>query len=557
MDRQPDTRPSLRVIAGDLIDAATPPPFGVVDLDVPALSRSGSPGGQAHRRPARSGSAKPPHIVVVGGGVSGLAAAWHLVRDGSEPAQVTVLESADQVGGKLRVSEIEGIAADEGAESMLAIRPEAVGLTRAVGLGADIVSPATSQAAVLSRGVLRPLPAGLITGIPTDLRTLAASGIISIPGLIRMPLDHWLPHTPIDGDISVGDFVTTRLGREIVERLVEPMLAGVYAGRADDLSLEMAVPALFRRAKRERSLLRAARDVRSTGAFPSGARSRGPVFAGLSGGMGRLPKAITEQLRLRGVRIATGTSATGLRPTPSGWRLLISAPGGSGKPEPMDADAVVLAVPAPSAARLLRRANASAAALLDAVDYASVAVVTLAYRPSSVPASVQGSGFLVPPVEGLAIKAATFASRKWAWLARTGAVSASAADEASAHEQPAPQRLDIVRVSFGRFGETEILQRTDDELAALAAAELGLTCGLPLHPVASRVSRWGGALPQYAVGHRGRIGQLRELLVSTPGVSVCGAAYDGVGIAACIGSAQFAAGQVQAHLAERGQWAHV
>ncbi len=536
-------RPSLRLIAGDLVSSLA--------HDVAEIAEVALTGKTPEEREKATSSSDQPEkasrartVAVIGGGIAGLSAAWSLVSDRQADADIIVYESSPSVGGKLRLNEIEGLSLDAGAESMLAVRPEAIALTKAVGLGSSIVNPATTSAAVYSRGELRPLPAGLISGIPTDLRALAASDILSVPGLLRIPLDHVLPKTSIPGDVSVGDYVATRMGREVVDRLVEPMLGGVYAGRAEELSLEMTVPALYRLARRERSLLAAAKEARKTGAAPSGAR-RGPVFAGISGGVGRLPIALAERLERRGVTIDRGTEVTGIRRTSRGWRVLT---GEKGDREGRTVDAIVLAVPAPVAAKLLRKVNSAAASGLDTVGYASVALTTFLYAPEEVSARVQGSGFLVPPVEGFSVKAATFASRKWAWVARSGAVGRKRGSD--------KRSFMVVRASLGRFGEPGLLQRSDEELAALAAKELSHLAGLPAKPLVSRVNRWDDALPQYTVGHRGRMALVREALVDTPGLAVCGAAYDGVGIAACIGSAQFAAGQVVTYLSERGQWAH-
>lgn len=543
MADKPAARPSLRLIAGDLVSSLA--------HDVAEIAEVALTGKIPEEREKAASSSDQPEkasrartVAVIGGGIAGLSAAWSLVSDRQADADIIVYESSPSVGGKLRLNEIEGLSLDAGAESMLAVRPEAIALTKAVGLGSSIVNPATTSAAVYSRGELRPLPAGLISGIPTDLRALAASDILSVPGLLRIPLDHVLPKTSIPGDVSVGDYVSTRMGREVVDRLVEPMLGGVYAGRAEELSLEMTVPALYRLARRERSLLAAAKEARKTGAAPSGAR-RGPVFAGISGGVGRLPIALAERLERRGVTIDRGTEVTGIRRTSRGWRVLT---GEKGDREGRTVDAIVLAVPAPVAAKLLRKVNSAAASGLDTVGYASVALTTFLYAPEEVSAKVQGSGFLVPPVEGFSVKAATYSSRKWAWVARSGAVGRKRGSD--------KRSFMVVRASLGRFGEPGLLQRSDEELAALAAKELSDLAGLPAKPLVSRVNRWDDALPQYTVGHRGRMALVREALVDTPGLTVCGAAYDGVGIAACIGSAQFAAGQVVTYLSERGQWAH-
>ena len=216
---------------------------------------------------ARSDASAPVrHVVVVGGGIAGLAAAWSLHEEagrGGPPLRVTVLEATGQVGGKLRVSDLAGVAVDEGAESLLLRRPEAVALARAAGLGSDLEDAATTSASVWTRGRMHPLPRATVMGVPSDLRSLAASGLLTGRELSRVPVDSWLPRTRIGDDISVGRYVAARMGRAVVDRLVEPLLGGVYAGRADDLSLEATLPQLAPQARRERSLLAAARASRA------------------------------------------------------------------------------------------------------------------------------------------------------------------------------------------------------------------------------------------------------------------------------------------------------
>lgn len=512
---------------------------GRLDDDLPAdFLRPHAVRASTRQRPRakRASDARPTRIAVVGGGIAGLAAAWNLVGERGASAEVTVFEADDAVGGKLRVGEVGGVPVDEGAESMLATRPEGVALARAVGLGSDVVPGSGATAAVLARGALRPLPTGLISGIPTDLRVLAASGIMSLRGLLRIPLDHWLPRTAIDHDVSVGDYVATRIGTEVVDKLVEPMLAGVYAGRAEDLSLEMTLPALARLARRERSLITAARMARATGATAAGAR-RGPAFVSIDGGMGRLPQAVGAAVATQGVSIETGARVTQIRADGTRWRVTVRGSGAADR----RVDGIVLAVPAIEAARLLRKANPHAAAALDTIDYASVAIVTMAHRTDSVPAGLRGSGFLVPTSAGLTVKAATFSSLKWPWLAERGAALPGSG-------------VAVFRASVGRFGDVGALQLDDAELVRVVAGELSPLTGVPSVPFAARVTRWPSAMPQYAVGHRARVARIRELLTSTPGLAVCGAAYDGVGVPACVGSAQLAVGHVLGDVRDRGEW---
>jgi oxygen-dependent protoporphyrinogen oxidase len=458
----------------------------------------------------------PRHVVVVGGGISGLAAAYFLRRDSPPGAvRVTVLESSGQVGGKLRVSDLAGVPVDEGAESLLLRRPEAVDLARAAGLGADLRDAATSSAALWTRGAMRPMPTGTVMGVPGDLRTLAGTGVLTGRELARIPLDAWLPRTRIGEDTSVGRYVAARLGRAVVDRLVEPLLGGVYAGRADQLSLEATLPQLAPFARRDRSLLAAVRASRQAALSQEGA-----VFGAPCGGVGRLPAAVA---RLSAADVRTGATVRELARTAGGWRLTV---GPARDPEEVLADAVVLAVPAAPAARLLRADVPAAAAELAQVRSASMAVVALAFPALALPSAPTGSGFLVPPVDGRSVKAVTFSSAKWSWYAE------------------AAPGLVVVRASLGRVGEEATLQRDDAELVDLVLADLTDALGVTHPPLDARVTRWGGGLPQYAVGHRRRVERVRAAVGAQPGLSVCGAAYDGVGIPACIATAEAAAREV-------------
>ncbi|MFE1753763.1 protoporphyrinogen oxidase [Streptomyces anandii] len=466
-----------------------------------------------------TGSAGRGHVVVVGAGVAGLAAAHRLLRRG---LRVTVLEASERVGGKLLPGEIAGVRVDLGAESMLARRPEAVDLAREVGLSDELRPPATASASLWTRGALRPMPKGHVMGVPGNASALA--GVLSDEGLARIERDAELPRTEIGDDVAVGEYVARRLGREVVDRLVEPLLGGVYAGDAYRISMRAAVPQLFQAARAHDSLTEAVRDIQARAAAgQASGQAAGPVFLGVEGGVGRLPLAVADSVRAHGGEILTGAPVTGLRREDDGGRTAWRVTAGD---RVLHADAVILAAPAPVAARLLRGESPEAAAELDAVEYASMALITLAYRRAGT-VLPQGSGFLVPPVDGRTIKASTFASQKWGWIA---------------DEDP---DLLVLRASVGRYGETEILDREDAELVEVARADLREATGLAAAPVATRVTRWTDGLPQYPVGHHTRVARVREHLGKLPGLAVCGAAYDGVGIPACIASAYEAADRVQ------------
>ncbi len=494
-----------------------------------------------------------PHVVIVGGGIAGLAAAFFL-RD--EAVRVTLLEGSPRLGGKLSVSEIAGVPVDEGAEALLVTRPEGTGLIAEAGLAGDRVAPGPTSSAIWTLGALRPLPRRQFMGVPSDLAELARSGVLTEGGLARAGRDLELPPTGRDGDVPVAGYVGARFGTEVVDRLVDPLLGGVYAGRSIELSFDATMPALAAASRRYRSLAEAAGSLLSAppltpsqasipvpasavgqpGMPAAGTRSGGAVFTTLAGGLGLLPAFLAKA---SGAEIRTAAMARELVALPGPgprWRITV---GSAAAAEQVEADAVILAVPGRPAGRLLAGVPGAAAAVTGfaEISYASMAIVTLAYPRSAFPgpglAALGWSGYLVPAVDGRAVKAVTFSTVKWPHLA-------SAA--------PGAGPLEIVRCSVGRIGEEALLQRDDGELSALAAAELAEATGVRGAAMASRVTRWGGALPQYTVGHLDRVARIRAAVASQPGLAVCGAAYDGVGVPACVATARAAASQVLAFL---------
>lgn len=452
--------------------------------------------------------------MVVGGGIAGLTAGLAVLESG---ATVTVLEGTDRVGGKLRREIVAGHPVDVGAEAMLAVGDQGTGLATAVGLGEQLTTPATSSAGVFSSGRLWPIPSPSLMGIPADPEQ--AAGLLSEVELDRLRSE--VTTGAVDQDSSVAEFVSSRLGLAVLDKLVDPLVSGVYAGDPWQLSLRATAPQLWTVARSGERLLDASARLDRSG----GSRARG-AFAGLVGGMGTLPEAVANVLRDRGARIVPDTIVRQLnRRTDGGWTV-VSGP--TTDPKTWAADAVIVAVPPSAAARLLSVNAPTAASALATMDSASMAVVTLAF-PAQRLGDLPGSGFLVPAVEQRPIKAATFSSAKWAWLAET-----------------APE-VAYVRTSVGRAGSAEELQRPDASLIAASLAELGHVLGRDVPPpIDVHVQRWGGALPQYAVGHVDRVATIRASVAEAGGLAVCGAAYDGVGIPAVVGSARAAAAAVLA-----------
>ena len=466
--------------------------------------------------------------MVIGGGIAGLAAAFFLREI---PCRVTVLEGSPRLGGKLSVSEIAGVMVDEGAEALLARRPEGTGLVAAAGLEGQLTWPGTTAARIWSRGRMCPLPRRQVLGVPADLAELAGTGLLSSDGMARARQDVGLPATARDGDVPVAAFVAARFGHEVVDRLVDPLLAGVYAGRSEELSFEATLPAVAAESRKHASLTEAANALLPDAAGPR-SPDPVPVFTTLAGGLGTLPAAVAGA---SGASVRTGALVRGLDRTASGWRLTV---GSRHDEEYLTADAVILAVAASPAARLLGGVPGASAAVtaLREIRYASMAIVTLAYQAVAFARPLEGSGYLVPAADGRPVKAVTFSTVKWP------------------HLRDADAGLHIVRCSLGRIGEESLLQSGDAELARLAAGDLAAATGAQQAPVAARVTRWGGGLPQYTVGHLDRVARIRSAVAGQPGLAVCGAAYDGIGIPACVATAQAAAGQIAAHLRDDRQW---
>jgi protoporphyrinogen/coproporphyrinogen III oxidase len=492
-----------------------------------------TPGQEAGRAsgPGPAGEAGPraPAVAIIGGGIAGLAAAYALRGAG---VAVTVLEGSPRLGGKLAVSPVAGIDVDSGAEALLARRPEGIGLLAELGLDGERRAPGTTTAGIWTRGQVRPLPRRQFMGVPADPADLDGTGLLSPEGRARAAADAGLPPGPAgDADASVTDRVGARMGREVVDRLVEPLLGGVYAGRCEDLSFQATLAPLAAAAPRYPSLGQAVASLLppppAAAAGPAAAPP--PVFTTLAGGLGTLPPLLAAA---SGADVRTRATVRELTRTAGGWRLTV---GSAHEPQFLDADAVILALPARPASRLLADVSPAAAAALAEISYASMAVITLAYPDAAFPVPPAGSGFLVPAVDGHAIKAVTYSTVKWPHLRQAAA---------------GPAGIHLVRCSVGRLGDEAILQRDDAELAGLAAADLAQAAGVRPGLLAdARVTRWGGGLPQYSVGHLGRVARIRAGVAAEPGLAVCGAAYDGIGIPACIASARLAADQVLAHLA--------
>ena len=452
-------------------------------------------------------------VVVVGAGITGLTAAFTLATQRPD-IDVVVLEASERVGGKILTTPFAGRPVDCGADAFLARVPEALDLCRELGLDTILTSPSQKSAYVWVNGGLNRLPPGLVLGVPTDLDALAASGIVSKEGIARATQDltrtEWIDSAngadPNGADDqSVGELIRARLGDEVHEKLVSPLLSGVNAGDADHLSLAAGAAQIAVAARKSPSLITALRDQSAAAQHNPDA----PVFHGIPVGTQTLTDLILARLTQADVPVHLSCPVSAIARAGNGWAL--TTPLGA-----ISADEIILATPAHPAARLLESIAPEPAGDLASVGYASAAMVSLAVAKNSLGVPLDASGFLVAQTDPLpTLTACSWASAKWAHL-----------------DDP---EVAILRVSAGKFGDTHALELDDPSLVEALGVDLETTMGIDAPPIAWRVTRWIDGLPQYRPGHPARVAAWRAgVSAEAPGIHLAGAAYDGLGLPACI-----------------------
>lgn len=451
-------------------------------------------------------------IAVVGGGISGLSAALALeplARAGR--VEVDLFEREPRWGGAIRTHRQGDLVIDGGPDCFLARKPEAVELCRQLGLQGRLLGlrPETMGAYLVLSGTLQRMPPGWVMGIPPGVRPLFASGLISTRAKLRALAD-LVPGRPVRGDRSLGAFLRARLGDELVSRLAEPIMAGIYAGELDVLSLESCAPELVALARGGSSLIRGMARARAR-------RTGGSPFLTVDSGMqGMVDAAVAH---LRAVRLHPGRAVVAVAAMPGGYQLEVAGEGSR------SVDGLVLALPAPEAAALLESGAPAWADQLRQIPCADLAVVGLVYRRADVGQALDATGLVVPRVEHRAITAATWLSAKW--------------------PRPATPLVPL-RVFLGRAGEVGLLERSDEELVATARAEIEPLMDIGAPPVAQVVFRHPQGMPQYTVGHATRMRALAQATRTWPGFALAGAAWEGVGIPDCIRSGRRSAATVLA-----------
>ncbi len=459
-----------------------------------------------------------PHVVVIGGGITGLTTAWALVTAPGERT-VTVIEGDTRVGGKILTTPFAGRQVETGPDAMLARVPWGSQLLDDLGFtAAERTSPATSTAAVAWGGVLHPLPEGIVLGVPAGLG-IVRSRLLSPLGIVRAAMEPLLPRTRNAHD-SVGRLIRARFGKEVNERLVDPLLGGINAGDADRLSLAAGALQLDAAAKKSRSLLLGLRRQAKTEAKARGDTVAPPVFVTLTAGLSALVDRLAAAITDGGGTIRLGQPVTTLERDGRRWRV-----------DDLVADAVVMTTPAFAAARLLQSVAPDAVLALANIDYASVAMIRLTFPASRFPNLVPGSGVLVPKPNQRVVTAVSFGSAKWNHWKAPGDV--------------------LLRASVGHAGNEKALELSDQALTRAVLDDLSRLLGPTGAPTESDITRWPQSFPQYLPGHIDRIAGIRAALAGAPGIVVTGAAFEGVGIPACIRQGREAAAATLDRLAAR------
>jgi oxygen-dependent protoporphyrinogen oxidase len=459
-------------------------------------------------------------LVVVGGGITGLAAAHRaveLARERSTELDLTLVEARDRLGGTIATERAGGFLVEAGPDSFLSEKPWALALCRRLGVENRLMptDDRFRKVFVWRAGRLYSLPDGFQLLAPTKLGPFVRSGLFSWPGKLRMALDLVLPRGVSD-DESLGAFVRRRLGREALERVAQPLVAGIYTADPDDLSLAATMPRFCELERRERSVIlglwRA--NHRAPQAGTSGARWS--LFVTFQGGMEEMVTALASRLPPGAVLLKHRVD--GIERNGRGWRVL----GGLGPA--VEADQVIVAAESYTASRILRYVDPALATLLGEIPYASSATVTFGYRRADVPHPLDGFGFVVPRTERRSVLACTFSSVKYPGRAPDGQV--------------------LLRCFVGGALNEGVLESDDGALIAGARDELREALGVTAEPMLTRVARWTKAMPQYHVGHGGRVEAIERCVAALPGLQLAGGAYRGVGIADCVRSGEAAADRV-------------
>ncbi len=479
--------------------------------------------------------ATPKRVVIVGGGISGLSAAFALSEQAKSrdvPFQCTVVEGQDYLGGKILTNRRGGVIMEGGPDSFLTTKPAALALCEKLGISSQLVNTKqeNAQTFIYSKGRLRQFPQGLISMVPMKIAPLFRSGVLSWAGIVRMGADWVVPRRDRTKDEeTLAEFFSRRLGSEAFDHLLEPLVSGIYAGDANELSVDATFPHLVELERKYGSLIKGTLTTRRPRPSHKPEVKPRTLFTTLRGGLGDLIASLTERLSGVGVSLRRGMNVRAMH-----------VPGSQAEPpyrleleggDVLEAEAVILATPAYVSANLLRPFDDEASTFLDQIPYASTMTISMVFPEPEVKGLIRGYGFVVPRVENRSLIAATWSSMKWA--------------------ERAPAGQCLVRCYLGRRGREDLLDLNDSELTGRACRELEVIAGIQSQPLHVEMYRWPRAMPQYILGHRERVRHIRERVARRPGLYVTGEAYDGIGIPDCIRGAEQTSAQLSAYLWDR------
>jgi oxygen-dependent protoporphyrinogen oxidase len=456
---------------------------------------------------------KRKKIVIVGGGITGLSAAFYAEKHAKEnhlPVDITIIEKSESFGGKIQTLHRGGFVIEKGPDSFLARKLPIIELSKDLGLEDELVgtNPNAKKTYILHKGRLHRMPPGLILGIPTQMTPFLSTGLISIAGKARAALDLVLPRRTDQSDESLGDFLERRLGQEVLDHIAEPLLAGIYAGDTHSLSLQATFPQFRAVEQKNRSLILGMIASRKNAPDASDVPeiAKRSMFLTYKEGLKTLIDRLIE--KMEHVQLLTNRSVSSMdKQEQGGYRLTLD------NAQQVEADAVILAIPPAMSASLLP--SLSTADKLREIRYVSVANMIMAFDQKDIPATLDGSGFVIPRKEGRYITACTWTSSKWLHTAPKGKV--------------------LLRCYVGRSGDEEIVNNTDEEIQKKVRHDLKELMGITAEPLFYEITRWTHSMPQYPVGHLKQLKQVREDLASTmPGIYLTGSGYHGVGIPDCV-----------------------
>lgn len=474
-------------------------------------------------------------VVVIGGGISGLSTAYSLREHAAQgDFELLILDKNPRVGGNIVSEKTHGFLIEGGPDCFLSEKPWAMELCKRVGLEEELLSTneENRKTFVLSRGKLHVLPEGVILMVPTKILPLAASSLISIPGKIRMAMEFFIPKKKDRGDESLGSFVTRRLGKEALDKIAEPLVAGVHAGDPETMSVRASFPKFVQLEEEYGSLIKGMLKrmelLKKTRRPSPGAKKKVTMFMTLKGGLSTLIE--TLKARISGAKntfIKTGVEVTGISRKGSAYEIAVK-----GAP-PIEADAVIITTPAHSAARTLDSFDRELSQKLLTIPYVSTATVSIAFKKKDIRHPLNGFGFVVPKVEKRRIMAATWTSVKFRYRA--------------------PEDSVLIRCFVGGAKDASLVNLSDSEMASMVREELKDIMGIDAEPVITRVYRWINSMPQYTIGHEERVAWIEERAARYPGLYLTGSAYHGIGISDSIRYGEITAKKVLHYLFGEGK----